>query len=74
MAMDLKLDFTPELEQEIRNELRRGMFQTAIFLTIKHMKSSYNLSLKNYHRSYSVAQAILEKRFPEYFPQLRLFY
>lgn len=71
--MELKLDFSPELEQEIRGELRRGMFQTAIFLTIRQLRNTYNLSLRNYHRSYAVAQAILEKRFPEYFPQMRLF-
>jgi hypothetical protein len=71
--MELKLDFPPDVEQEIRNELRKGMFQTAIFLTIKQLKSKYNLSLKNYHRSYAVAQEILQRRFPEFFPQLRLF-
>ncbi|HQM53081.1 MAG TPA: hypothetical protein PLI86_08195, partial [bacterium] len=49
--MEPRLEFTPELEQEIRNELRRGMFQTAIFLTIRQMRDTYNLSLRNYHRS-----------------------
>lgn len=73
MDMEPKLEFTPEFEQEIRNELRRGMFQTAIFLTIRQMRDTYNLSLRNYHRSYAVAQAILQKRFPEYYPQMRLF-
>lgn len=72
--MELKLDFTPELEQEIRTELQRGMFQTAIFLTIRQLKSKYNLSLRNYHRTYSVAREILQSRFPEFFPQMRLFF
>ena len=71
--MEPRLEFSPELEKEIRNELRRGMFQTAIFLTIRQMRDTYNLSLRNYHRSYAVAQAILQKRFPEYYPQMRLF-
>ena len=71
--MELELEFTPELEQEIRNELRRGMFQTAIFLTIRQMRDTYNLSLRNHHRSYAVARAILQRRFPEFYPQMRLF-
>ncbi|MCX6340674.1 MAG: hypothetical protein NTX71_12270 [Candidatus Aureabacteria bacterium] len=72
--MELKLTFSPETEEEIRTELRKGMFQTAIFLTIKQMKSTYHLSLKNHQRSYTVAKAILQKQFPDFFPQMRLFY
>jgi len=72
--MELKLPFSPEIEEEIKAELRRGMFQTAIFLTIKQMKSTYHLSLKNHQRSYAVARAILQRQFPDFFPQMRLFY
>ncbi|MDD5556075.1 MAG: hypothetical protein PHN82_02370 [bacterium] len=71
--MELKLDFPPELEQEIRRELQREMFQTAIFLTIRQLRQDYNLSLKNSRRSYMVAREILRRRFPEFFPQMTLF-
>lgn len=70
--MKLGLDFPPALEREIRCELRRGMFQTAIFLTIRQLKDTYDLSLKNYRQSYSLAREILVGKFPDIFPRMRL--
>ena len=73
--MELKIDFPMEIQKEIRNELQKGMFQTAIFLTIKQLKDSYNLKLRNcnHMKHYTLAKSVLQKKFPEYFPQMRLF-
>ncbi|MCX6357775.1 MAG: hypothetical protein NT045_07895 [Candidatus Aureabacteria bacterium] len=72
--MELKINFTPSVEREIRKELLKGMFQTATFITIREMKHAYNLTLKNHHKSYATARSILERQFPEFFPQMRLFH
>jgi len=72
--MELKLRFPPAARREIRNELRRGMFQTAIFLTIRQMNTAHNLDLRNYRQSYALAQQILHRNFPKFFPQGELFH
>ncbi len=72
--MQLQIDFSPEIQQEIREKLENGMLQTAVFLTIKQLKDRYDLSLPDYNcmKVYTIAKSILRKKFPEFFPQMRL--
>lgn len=72
--MELKIEFSPEIQQDIRNHLRIGMFQTAVFITIEQLKEQYDLTLPSYNcmKVYALAKSILREQFPEFFPQMRL--
>ena len=73
-GMELTIELDPELRGEIERHLRNGMMQTALYLTIKQLKEQYDLRLPHYNcmRMYALAKAVLRKKFPEFFPQMRL--